>query len=154
MERDEHVYRRKKDAYYIILLAYVVFAVGYILITGTVTDEEVAFGFKDPVVYIIGAFILITSAALVAIIVRNPKLAVTSDSLILRDRFRERVIPFSRITGIVVKRARARVHDGTFALVLLRVSNSRRRIKLRRANYERENELYGEFKRLKHELRK
>ncbi|MDH7516015.1 MAG: hypothetical protein QHI48_09100 [Bacteroidota bacterium] len=154
MEQNEVVYRRKKDFYYIILLMYVLFAIVYILLTGTITDQTVEFGFRDPVVYIIAIFILLTLGALIGTIIRDPRLVITPTRLIFRNRFGERSVYFAHITKIVLKRERSPFLRGTFAVVKLRVPNRLRWIRLRMANYEREKELFAEFRRLKQELHK
>jgi hypothetical protein len=148
------VFRKKNDAYYITLLVYVIFAVLYILITGTVTKDTVEFGFRDPIVYVIGIFIFYTTIMLLTNIVRNPRLLITEDSILLQTRDRVRTIHISQIREILLKRERRRVNEGTFTIVKLRIVNRRRRIRIRLATYERENELYQEFKQLKGKLKK
>ena len=154
MDTTEKVFRKKNDLYYITLLAYVVFGVVYIALTGNVTTETVEFGLRDPVVYIIVAFLLISLIALLVSIARNMRLVLTPTRLIFRTRFRERVIEHAEITKVVVKRERARFNDGTFSVVKLRISTRMRWVRIRMANYEREKELYAEFKALKHLLKK
>jgi len=154
MESTEKIFRRKNDLYYITLLAYVVFGVLYIALTGTFTTETVAFGFRDPVVYIIVVFLLISLTALLVNIARNMRLVLTPTRLIFRTRFRERAIEYTDITNVVIKRERARFNDGRFAVVKLRLASRMRWVRIRMANYERETELYAEFKALKHLLKK
>ena len=154
METEETVFRRKNDLYYVTLLVYIVFAVMYILLTGTVTNETVAFGFRDPVVYIIGAFIIITALALLSSVVRNPRLVLSSTGILLRTRFRETAIPYTQITSIVVKHERARINEGTSAVIKVRVRERRRLLRIRVANYERDRELMDAMKNLKLRLRK
>ena len=153
MENTENVFRRKNDIYYITLLVYVVFAVMYILLTGTVTSDTVAFGFRDPVVYIIGAFILGTAMALISSLVRNPRLVLATSRIVFRTRFRERTVHHAQIASIVVKRERERLNEGSSAVVKIRVRDRRRMIRIRVANFERERDLVAAFKTLKLELR-
>jgi hypothetical protein len=150
---DVKIFRKKKDVYYISLLAYVIFAVAYILITGTVTDQTVEFGFRDPLVYVLGIFILYTSVMLIVTVLRDPQLIITGDMLTLKTRYSERSFLFAQIEEILLKRDRRRFNEGTFAIVKMRVSMRRRRIRIRVASYEREHELYQEFKQMKERLR-
>lgn len=154
METQERVHKRKNDLYYIALLMYAVFGIAYVLVTGTITTETVAFGFRDPVVYIIGLFVLYTLLMLVYNIVRDQRIVLTPQRIVFKTRFKERSIYHDHITRIVLKRERKKLNGGTFAVVRLRISGRRRWIRIRVANYERERELYQEFKRLKHELKK
>ena len=150
---NEKIFKKKNDVYYITLLAYVIFAVMYILITGTVTDETVKFGFRDPIVYVIGIFILYTSVMLVVNVVRDLRLILSENTMTLKTRFSERSFNLGQIEEIRLMRDRRRFNEGTFAIVKMRVSMRRRRIRIRVASYERENELYQEFKRLKERLK-
>ncbi len=151
MMKQEHSFKRRNDLYYVTLLVYVAFAVLYIVITGTITSENVQFGLQDPVVYIIAAFILHALIMLLTSVVRNRKLVITEADLVFASRFRERRIPFSDIERITLKRDRRRINNGKFAVIKLHVSGRRRVLRLRVANYEREKELYQLLKKLKQE---
>lgn len=151
---EERVYHRRNNFYYVTLLAYVVFAVIYILVTGTITSETVEFGFRDPVVYIIGLFILHAVVMLIVNLVRNARLVLLQDRIVFRTRFRERVVLHSQIASIVLKRERRRFNDGTFAVVKISIRHRQRPLRIRVANYEQEQDLYQQFKRLKTELNK
>ncbi len=141
-------FRRRHNFYYITIIAYVVFAVAYILVTGTVTSDTVEFGFRDPVVYIIGVFILHAVVMLVVNAVRDPRIAFTERGLEFRSRFRARVFPFAEILRLVVKHERPKFNDGTFAVVKLKVTTRKRGIRIRLSNFERENELLEQFRQL------
>lgn len=153
MIKQEHSFKRRNDLYYITLLVYVAFAVLYIVVTGTITSESVKFGLKDPVVYIIAAFIVYALVMLLASVLRNRRLVITEDALLFASRFRERRIPFADIERIALKRDHRKLNDGKFAVIKLHVADRRRVLRLRVANYEREKELYQMLKKLKHELR-
>jgi hypothetical protein len=148
METVNRVFKRKHDFYYLTLLVYVAFFALYIFITGTFTDDTVQFGFRDPVVYIIAAFILYALVMLLIGMVRNQRLEITNSEIILRSRFYERSIRFADIERVTFARDRYKPNDGTFAVLKLRVSGRRRLMRLRFANYERQKELYQLLKAL------
>lgn len=154
MSAQVHRFKRRNDFYYITLLVYMAFAVLYIVVTGTITGSTVEFGLKDPVIYIIAAFILHALIMLISSIVSNRRLLITDDALIFASRFRERRIPFSDIDHISFKRERRRINDGTFAVIKMKVSGRRRILRLRVANYEHEKELYSILKDLEQEKRR
>ena len=154
MDTQERMHKRKNDLYYIALLMYLVFGVVYILITGTITSETVEFGFRDPVVYIIGLFVLYTLVMLLYNIIRDQRIILAAQRIVFKTRFQERSIYHDHITRIDLKRERKKLNGGSFAIVRLRIANRRRWIRIRVANYERERDLYNEFKRLKLELKK
>jgi hypothetical protein len=154
MSDREIVHRRKHDIYYISILLAVVFGAVYVLLTGTVSEERVAFAVRDPVVYLIGAFILYAVALLAANIIRNRCIVLAPGRVIFRTRFRERSLGHDAILRIVLGRERGKLNGGTFAVVKIRTARRRRWVRIRVANYERERELYQEFAALKQELRK
>jgi hypothetical protein len=154
MSMHEQVFKRRHDFYYITLLVYVAFLALYILVTGTIDDGSVKFGFKDPVVYIVGIFILHALVMLLVGIVRNRRLVLTTDAMIFRSRFRERRIPYDDVERITLKRDRRKPNDGSFAVLKLKVAGRRRVVRVRVANYEHEKELYQMLKKLKSEYKK
>jgi hypothetical protein len=139
-------FRRRHNFYYITIIAYVVFLAAYMLVTGTVTSETVEFGFRDPVVYIIGAFILHALVMLCVNVVRDPRIVFTGQGLEFRSRFRSRAFAYGDIQRVVVKYERPKFNDGTFAVVKLKVATRRRGIRIRLSNFERENELLDQFR--------
>jgi hypothetical protein len=158
MIKQEYSFKHRNDLYYVTLLVYLAFAVLYIVVTGTITDESVQFGLKDPVVYIMAVFIVHALVMLLTSVVRNRRLVITEDSLVFASRFRERFVPFSNIERITLKREHRRLNssklgDRKFAVIKLQVSGRRRVLRLRVANYEREKELYQMLKKLKHDLK-
>lgn len=153
MIKQEHSFKRRNDIYYITLLTYVAFAVLYVVVTGTISDGSVQFGLKDPVVYIIAAFILHALVMLLTSIVRNRRLLLTEDAIVFASRFRTLRVPFSDIERIAFKRDRSKINGGKFAVIKLHVAGRRRVLRLRVANYEREKELYQLLKKLQQEMK-
>ncbi|MFA6233067.1 MAG: hypothetical protein WC824_02610 [Bacteroidota bacterium] len=158
MIKQEYSFKHRNDLYYITLLVYVAFAVLYIVITGTISDGSVEFGLKDPVIYIIAAFIVHALVMLLTSVVRNRRLVITEDALVFASRFHERFVPFGDIERITLKREHRRLTnsklgDSKFAVIKLHVAGRRRVLRLRVANYEREKELYQMLKKLKHDLK-
>jgi len=139
----ERAFKKKNDFYYITLLVYVAFLAVYIFVTGTITDETVQFGFRDPVVYIIAIFILHALTMLIVNVVRNQRLIITDDAFVFTSRFKERRIPFVDIEGMVLTRDRRKPIDGNSAVLKLRIPKRRRVLRIRMANYEHEKELYA-----------
>lgn len=154
MSTQEKVFKRRSDFYYITLLVYVAFLALYIFVTGTIDDSTVKFGFKDPVVYIVGIFILHALAMLLINVIRNRRLVITGDSMIFRSRFRERRVSYDAIERITLKRDRRKPNDGSFAVLKVHVAGRRRVVRIRVANYEHEKELYQVLKKLKSEMKK
>ena len=153
MTLHEQVFKRRHDIYYITLLVYVAFLALYIVVTGTITDDSVKFGFKDPVVYIVGIFIVHALFMLLVSVVRNRRLVLTPEAMVFRSRFIERSIPYSDIERITLKRDRRKPNDGSFAVLKMKVSGRRRVVRIRVGNYEHEKELYQMLKKLKGEIR-
>ena len=151
---EQKIFRRRLDFYYITLLLYVVTGTVYILVAGSIIGDKFEFVFRDPVVYIIGAFILYAIILLLLNVVRNRRIIITPLQLIFKSRFGERIYFFAHIERILLKKERPRFTNTIFRVVKIRLLNRRRWIRIRVAQYEREWELYHEFKELKHRLKK
>lgn len=145
----EQVFMRRHDFYYQVLLVYLVFGVAYVLVTGTVTDDTVQFGFRDPVVYIIGAFMLHAVVMLAVNLARSPRLVVGDDRLVFRTRYAEKTVLFADIQKVLLTRERRRFDDLGFAVAKLRLASRRRLLRIRVTHYERERELYQIFRDLR-----
>lgn len=151
---DEKTFRRKLDIYYLALLIYVLTGAIYIVVSGSFIGDKFAFVVRDPVVYLFGVFIIYSGGLLLVNVISNRRLVITPQQLVFRSRFGERSYYFSHIERIVLKRERPRVSNIIFNVVKLRTSKRRRWIRIRVANYEREQELYQEFKAIKLRLKK
>lgn len=154
MTSQGHSFKRRNDLYYITLLTYVAFAVLYVVVTGTITSDRVQFGLKDPVIYIIAAFIVHALVMLVTSLVRDRRLRITADALVFASRFRERRIPFADIDRITFTRDPRGFRGGAFAVIKLHVAGRRRVLRLRVANYEHERELHQLLRKIQQDLKK
>lgn len=153
-ERDELIFRRKKDLYLISALAYVIFGVAYVLVTSALKDPPAQVGFRDPVVYLIIVFILLALGMLLANVIRDRRLVITPQRIVFRSRFREKVIFLQHIMRIDLLRETPRLNRGVLTVVKLTVANRRRKVRIRVANYERENDLLQALKQVKESLKK
>ncbi len=151
---DEKIFRRKLDIYYITMLAYLLTGGIYIIISGSVIGDKFEFVVHDPVVYVFGVFILYSVGLLIVNVVRNRRLIISSQRIVFKSRFGERMYYFAHIEKIILKKERPRVSNTIFNVVKLRITHRRRWIRIRAANYEREKELYQIFKELKQQLKK
>ncbi len=148
------IFRRKLDIYYIMLLVYVVTGAIYIVISGSFIGDKFEFVVRDPVVYVFAFFILYAAALLLANVVRRRRIEITPEIIRFATRFGERTYYFTHIERIILKRERGRFSNAIFNVVKLRSATRRRWIRIRVANYEREQELYRTFEELKRTLKK
>ena len=151
---NDKIFRRKLDFYYLALLVYVIVGTIYIIISGSLIGDKFEFVIRDPVVYLFGVFILYAAILLLLNVIRNRRLVITPQCLIFKSRFGERAYYFAHIEHIILKRERLRASNTIFNVVKLRIARRRRWIRIRTINYEREKELYNEFKEMKLKLKK
>lgn len=148
------IFRRKLDIYYIMLLAYVVTGAIYIVVSGSFIGDKFEFVVRDPVVYVFALFVLYAAALLLVNVVRRRRIEITPDIIRFASRFGARTYYFTHIERIILKRERRRFSNAIFNVVKLRTATRRRWIRIRVANYEREQELYRTFEELKRTLKK
>ena len=85
-------------------------------------------------------------------VIRHQVLVLTPDRIIIRSRFNERTVERKAIRRIDLRRERRKPNDGTFAVVRVHLVGSRRKLRFRMANYEREQELTEAFRAMRQSL--
>ncbi len=145
MEVQGKVFKYKLDFYYQQALLYLMTFLIYAGIKGSFNEGKFEFLFRDPIVYVIAVFVLMAFIVLFLNRIRDRKLIIADNKLIFKNRFHERIIPFSDISWMYVGRERNVQTSGRFQVVHLKLKHRRRLIRVRIGRYERERELMEEI---------
>ena len=86
------VFRYKLDFYYQQTLIYLVALVLYAFIRGNFVEDQFTLIYRDPIVYIMILFFLVSLVVLVLNLLRDRKLIIEEDRIIFHSRKRERII--------------------------------------------------------------
>jgi hypothetical protein len=147
-EHHDKVFKYKLDFYYLSALIYLITLVAYGGIRGSLIEKEFIYVVNDPILYVIGFFVLISLVALVLNVIRNRKLIVRENAIIFKSRFRERRVDAHDIEWMHIGRERLVQTGGRFQVVVFKLRRRRRWIRIRAGRYEKDKELVLEMNRI------
>lgn len=145
---DMKVFRYKLDFYYQQAILYLVTLLLYVGIRGSITFDRLPSLAVDPILYLIGLFVVISFVVLLLNRLRDRRLIITPVSLVFHQKNREREIAFDAIEWMYVGRERSVQTAGRFQVIVVKVKDRRRLFRIRVGRYERENELLAEIDRI------
>jgi hypothetical protein len=120
----------------------------YAGVKGSFIENEFTLVFRDPILYIIGFFVVVAFVTLVLNKIRDRKLIVEQGAIIFQHKFTRREIPFSDIEWFHIGRERSVQTAGRFQVIVFKVQGRRRLYRIRVGRYEREKELIAEMERV------
>ena len=141
-------FKYKLDFYYQQSLIYLVTLILYAGVKGSFIENEFTLVFRDPILYIIGFFVLVAFITLVLNKIRDRKLIVEQGAIIFQHKFTKREIPLSEIEWFHIGRERSVQTAGRFQVIVFKVQGRRRLYRIRVGRYEREKELIAEMERV------
>ncbi len=141
-------FKYKLDFYYQQALIYLVTLILYAGVKGSFIENEFKVVFSDPILYIIGFFVVVAFITLALNKIRDRKLIIEEKAIIFKHRFTRREILFSDIEWLHIGRERAVQTAGRFQAIVFKVKSRRRLYRIRVGRYERERELIAEMERV------
>jgi len=144
----EKTYKYKLDFYYQQTLIYLSTLVLYAGIRGSFVENQFSFVFKDPIVYIIVLFFVVSLIVLFLNIWRGRKLIITMDRVIFHSRHRERVFDISNIEWMHIGKERFVQTAGHFQQISIKMKRRPIPIRIRVGRYEHNRELVLEMERI------
>lgn len=130
------------------IIYFVVFAL-YLVIRGEFVEETFTLITKDPIIYLLGAIVIISLVSLLYNIYKNKYLEISREGIAFVTRFGEKKILADQIKGIKISRRRERIQNHAFRLVRIKLKNRRRSVIIRPYDYENEDRLLRKFELLK-----
>lgn len=142
------VFRYKLDFYYQQTLMYLVALLLYAGIRGNFVEDQFTLIYRDPIMYIMAFFFLVSLVVLLLNRLRDRKLMVNGGKIVFHSRNRERVIETSDLEWMHIGRERLVQTAGRFQLVVFKTKSRRRIFRIRIGRYERADELVQEMQRI------
>jgi hypothetical protein len=130
------------------IIYFVVFAL-YLLIRGEFVEETFTLITHDPILYLLGAIVIISLVSLLYNLYKNKYLEIGPDGISFVTRFGEKKILLNQIKRIKISKQRERMNSHAFRLVRIKLKNRRRSIIIRPYDYENEDKLLTKFEELK-----
>lgn len=144
----------KLDFYWQSIAVYAVTLIGYVMIKAvwdsTIQQGLVNVVLTDPVVVLLGFFVLITTFSLVVNSVSRRSIIISDDAVTYLSRFHERTFQLDEIEKIVIGSERRTNVRGVLALVRIYIRGRRRPLRVRPGLYENEHGLVSALLTLRH----
>jgi hypothetical protein len=147
-EQGMKVFRYKLDFYYQQALLYLLTILLYGGVRGTIVFEKMPSLTSDPILYIIGLFVVISFVVLMLNKMRDRKLIIGAEEIVFHNKFHERRVQFSEIEWLYIGRERSVRTAGRSQVIIFKVIGRRRWFRIRVGRYEHEMELIQEIERI------
>lgn len=144
----DNTFRYKLDFYYQQALIYLVALLLYAGVKGSFVEDQFTLIYRDPIVYIMVLFFLVSLLGLILNRIRDRKLIIESDRIIFHSRRGERVVSVEDIEWMHIGREQLVQTAGRFQLVVFKIKDRLRIFRIRVGRYERSNELVHEMERI------
>ena len=133
------------------IIYFIVFAL-YLVIRGEFVEETFTLITKDPIIYLLGAIVIISLVSLLYNIYKNKYLELSDEGISFVTRLGQKSILLSQVKRIKISKRRERIANRAFRLVRIKLKNRRRSVIIRPYDYENEDELLKKFEMLKNKL--
>ncbi len=137
----EKIFKYKLDFYYQIALLYLITLIAYVILRGSIIEENFFLVFKDPILYIIIFFVLSSFIVLCLNLVRNRRLIIADDSIIFKHNFNERKIKISDIEWMYIGKEWSVRTAGRSQVIMIKTKDRGRLFRIRIGRYEHRREL-------------
>ncbi len=147
LQSKDHVnreYTYRLEFYWKGIAIYAVALIGYALVRGLkegMSSGRIQIVLMDPLLILLLAFILLSSLGLLISWLMKRSLVVDERGIILRNRFRERVISIDDISKMSIGREKIIKVRGAFKLVKIRLRSRRRLLRIRTSSFHDEHDL-------------
>ena len=145
---NEKVYEQRLDLYYVGVIAYLVTLILYVVVTGTLIDEEFTVVWKDPIVYLLALVSLVSIVALVIAAILGKRVIVREKEILFITRFKERSIEPEQVKWIAFTRgSRGKVRQGSAERAArVKLNDRRRRLWIRPSLFNDGTEMLEELR--------
>lgn len=150
----EKIFKYKLDFYYQQSVIYLFTLLLYAGIRGSFIEDQFSLVFKDPIIYVIVIFSILSIVVLLLNIWQGRKLIIKEDGIVFHSRARERIFKFSEIEWMHVGKERFVQTAGHFQQISIKLKHKPIPIRIRAGRYERSRELVREMERIAEQVPK
>jgi hypothetical protein len=133
------------------IIYFIVFTL-YLLIRGEFVEETFTLITRDPIIYLLGAIVIISLVSLLYNLYKNKYLEISHGAISFVTRFGEKKILLNQVKRIKISKQRERISNHAFRLVRIKLKNRRRSVIIRPYDYENEDILLKKFEELKEKV--
>ena len=142
---NENIYKYSFTFLYQSIAIYATTLAAYIVVRGFLIEKEFEGIFRDPVLYLLSAIIILSALAIIYNVYLRRRIIVTNDTITFRSALRELVIDRMNVSSI----RRSVMRDKGLLktpIISFRLKDRKRPIRIRTYNFERSEELYLSIK--------
>lgn len=147
--KQSHIYHYSVDFYWKSLAMYAAALLTYAIFKGSIEEKTLSIALTDPIVLLLGGFVILSGVSLFVNQYARRVIIIEDNSIIFKNRFRERKVNISEIKSITLVKDRP-FRMSTLSAVKIKIQGRRRALRLRPSLFENEHSLIGDLKRLKH----
>jgi len=141
-------FKYKLDFYYQQALIYLVVLLLYAGIRGSFVEDQFTLIYKDPIMYIMGLFFVVSLAVLLLNKFRDRTLKIDEEIIVFHNRSHQRMVHVSDMEWMHIGRERLVQTAGRFQLIVFKIKSRKRIFRIRAGRYERADELIREMERI------
>lgn len=145
--KTENCYKYRLDYYWKSLSLYAVVLSLFIFIKEIANDTKIIEAIYKPIIFLLIFIVAITTISLLVQIYQKKQLLISEDKIILKNRWREKVIPRKSINKIIFIKDRLN-RKNTIRLIKVRILN-RFVLRFNPGYYENEEQLIKDFQSIK-----
>ncbi|MFM8457246.1 MAG: hypothetical protein ACKOAK_10815 [Ignavibacteria bacterium] len=146
-----HEYHYKVDFYWKSLAMYGAALLIYATFKGSIEEKTLTIAITDPIVLLLACFVALSAISLFINHHARRVIAITEDSIIFKNRFRERIVKLHDIKSIILVKDR-RFKVNTLNAVKIKIHGRRRPLRLRPSLFDHEEALIADLKALKQNI--
>ena len=114
----------------------------YIIVRGLLIEKEFTHIFRDPVIYLLCAIIIVSSLAVIYNAIMQRRIEIAHDKIFLRGALREMMIDKAIVAGVRIGLEHQRGLIPRTRIIKIYLKGRRRPALIRTYNFERSEELY------------
>ncbi len=137
----EKSFKYKLDFYYQQAIIYLVTLVVYAGFRGSIIEDSFSLVFRDPILYIILFFVVLSFAILIMNKIRGKRLIIKDGAIVFHNRFHEHEIKLSDIEWIYIGREKSVQTAGRSKIIVFKIKERKRLFRIRIGRYEHQKEL-------------
>ncbi len=145
-------FKQRLDFYWQSLSAYSVVLIVYVLLRGTIESGSITFDYNDPLLLLMGLFILIALVGLSFASFRRRAVIIEKNKLIFKNRFGEKVYTDDEIEHISLGKDGLVQVKNLYPLIRIRLNSRKRMLRIRPSFFYEPEELIESLKNLKSDL--
>jgi hypothetical protein len=146
-------FSQRLDFYWQYIAVYSVILLIYGLLKGTIKEFTIRLVLYDPIVILLGLFIMASALSMLFNYYRQKKIIIGPDFIIFKTRLREKKFLAKDITHISVGREKLiKVRRGAFRIIKIKLANRKRILRIRPSSFYEEDELVASFTRFKRRI--